>query len=129
MTKSEFIKYWVDSAEKDWTASEVLESGKSYVHALFFAHLTLEKLCKAHWVKDHASDHPPRIHNLISIIDKTVLKPNNEQRAFLEKMNSFQLEGRYPDYNNMIYKTTNKLFTKNILQQANTIRQWLLTSL
>ena len=129
MTKKEFIKYWVDSAEKDWVASDVLYKGKSYVHALFFVHLTLEKLCKAHWVKDHISNHPPRIHNLIYIIDKTILKPNIEQRAFLEKMNTFQLEGRYPDYNNIIYKTTDQIFTRDILQKAKAIREWLLTNL
>jgi|ERR1022692_4856951 AbiV family abortive infection protein len=129
MTKKEFIQYWVDSAQKDWQASEVLYKGKSYVHALFFAHLTLEKLSKAHWVKNHISNHPPRIHNLIFIIDKTILKPNDEQRAFLEKINAFQLEGRYPDYNNMIYRTSDKVFTHSTLQQANTIKEWLLINL
>lgn len=129
MTKNEFMQYWVVSALKDWDACDILYKGKSYVHALFFAHLTLEKLCKAHWVKNHISNHPPRIHNLLSIIDKTIMKPDNEQRAFLEKMNAFQMEGRYPDYNNIIYNTSNKNFTQDVLNQVNTIREWLLINL
>ncbi len=47
------ISYWVRSAEHDWEAAMTLfHSGKN-MHALFFAHLTIEKFLKAHWVKDN----------------------------------------------------------------------------
>jgi HEPN domain-containing protein len=50
MTKQEHIDYWVNTAAEDWDTVEVLFNGKKYLHALFWAHLVLEKLAKAHWV-------------------------------------------------------------------------------
>ena len=129
MTKEDYIKYWVETASKDWTATQTMFKGRVYVHALFWTHLVLEKLCKAHWIKSHQSNHPPKIHNLLYLIDSTPLKINLEQRAFLEKMNVFQLEGRYPDYKNTLYKSCNKKFTQEIITQAKDIRLWLLNSL
>ncbi len=129
MTKNDYIKYWENTAAKDWKAVQNMFKSKDYLHALFFAHLVLEKLCKAHWVKDHESNHPPKIHNLIYLIDNIPLKADAAQRAFLEKMNTFQLEGRYPDYKNTRYKMCNKKFTEETLKQANSIQLWLLKSL
>ncbi len=51
MTKQEHIQYWINSSEEDWkSVLSLFQSGRN-VHCLFFAHLTLEKLCKAIWVK------------------------------------------------------------------------------
>ncbi len=129
MTKQEHINYWKSTADKDWTATEEMFKAKIYVPALFFAHLVLEKLCKAHWVKDHQSNYPPKIHNLVYLIDNTQMKPDVKQRAVLDKMNTFQLEGRYPDYKNKLYKICTKKFTKDILKEVKEIRSWLLKTL
>jgi len=51
MTKEQYIDYWVDTAQKDWIAVESMFDTKNYLHCLFWAHLTLEKLAKALWVK------------------------------------------------------------------------------
>jgi HEPN domain-containing protein len=91
MTKKEHIAYWLKTANEDWKTVNYLLKGKRFVNTLFFAHLVLEKLCKAHWVKDNVGNHPPKIHNLIYLIDNTKLKVDSEQRQLLEKMNAFQL--------------------------------------
>lgn len=129
MTKKEHIAYWLKTANEDWKTVNYLLKGKRFVNTLFFAHLVLEKLCKAHWVKDNVGNHPPKIHNLIYLIDNTKLKVDSEQRQLLEKMNVFQLEGRYPDYTNTLYKMCDKKFTEETIKQANTLRLWLLNSL
>ena len=102
---------------------------KDYLHALFFAHLLLEKLCKAHWVKDNTGNIPPKIHNLIILIGKTKLELLDTDKQFLSQMNQFQLEGRYPDYTQRLYKTYKAHLTKNILDKVNTIRKCLLKNL
>lgn len=98
MTKQEYIQYWIETSERDWSSSEDLYKTGHYVHALFFAHLCLEKLCKAFWVCDNESNHPPKIHNLVYLLKQTTLELNDEQLDFLLVFNDFQLEGRYPDY-------------------------------
>ena len=61
MTKEEHIDYWVDTAEYDWTGAEGAFDTKNYMHCLFWAHLVLEKLAKAHWVKNHEDNIPPKV--------------------------------------------------------------------
>jgi HEPN domain-containing protein len=54
MEKKDYIEYWKSTAEKDWEAVGHLFEKGDYLHALFFAHLVLEKLLKAHHVKSAA---------------------------------------------------------------------------
>jgi hypothetical protein len=62
-------------------------------------------------------------------IQSSAQNPQAEQRAILEKMNAFQLEGRYPDYTDKLYKLCDKKFTGDILKRANKIQLWLLKAL
>ena len=64
-------------------------------HGLFFAHLALEKALKA-LVCRRTDDLAPRIHNLVHLgeLAGLVLKP--DQTKLLALMNTFQMEGRYP---------------------------------
>ena len=65
-------------------------------HCLFFAHLALEKLLKAH-VCLQTNDLAPRIHNLVLLAKLARLQMDDEQFNLLAVMNEFNLEGRYPD--------------------------------
>ena len=115
MTKKEHIAYWVGTANKDWQAIQTMYKARAYLHALFFAHLVLEKLCKAHWVKDNEENYPPKIHNLLNIVAKTNLQLPDADKDFFAIMNQFQLEGRYPDYKLELYKKYKSLQTRKIL--------------
>ena len=59
MNKSDYINYWRITALKDWDAVGHLFEKGDYLHALFFGHLVLEKLLKAHFVHDNLSGFPP----------------------------------------------------------------------
>jgi len=80
-------------------------------------------------VKDNEENAPPKIHILISLADKTKLILPDSDRKFLSEMNQFQLEGRYPDYMQNIYKIYKSKETKIILDQVNTLRKCLLKKL
>ncbi|MEN8127119.1 MAG: HEPN domain-containing protein [Planctomycetota bacterium] len=45
------IIYWSSGAEEDIAVAEELIGNKRYRHGLFFAHLALEKILKAHICK------------------------------------------------------------------------------
>ena len=51
MTKQEHINYWSFQVENDFKASEVLCLAAYYAQSLFWAHLSLENLLKALWLK------------------------------------------------------------------------------
>ena len=129
MIKEEYIAYWVRTANKDWGTVGDLYKTKNYLPALFFSHLVLEKLCKAHWVKDNVANTPPKIHNLIVIIEQTKCQITEEDKEFFRAMNQFQLEGRYPDYKDALYKIYKAANTKKILDKVNITRKWLLKKL
>ncbi|MFC1782168.1 HEPN domain-containing protein [Planctomycetota bacterium] len=92
---SEQIKYWKAGAQEDWEAAGVLvESGKIR-QGLFFAHLALEKLLKAHVCRQR-QEIAPRIHNLVRLAELADLKLDDNRLDTLAEMNEFNIEGRYP---------------------------------
>jgi HEPN domain-containing protein len=129
MTKEEHIKYWVDTAEYDWTGTDHAFVTKDYIHCLFWAHLVLEKLAKAHWVKTHEDKYPPRVHNVVWLLDESNVTLDKETIQFLKDFNDFQLSGRYPEYTKDIYKRCTKEYTMNKLEKVKEVRQCLLEML
>ena len=129
MTKEEHIAYWVETAERDWRAVKNMYKSKDYLQALFFAHLVLEKLLKACWVKDNEENIPPKIHNLVVITGKTKLNLNENDLEFLSSMNQFQMEGRYPDYTQKLYKLYKATQTKDVLDNVKMMRLCILKEL
>lgn len=66
-----------------------------YVQALFWAHLVLEKLCKALWVYKKNRQDYPYIHNLLRLIKESNVELSQGQIEFYAEMNQFQAQGRY----------------------------------
>ena len=129
MTKQQHIDYWVNTAEDDWGSVELLFNGKKYLQSLFWAHLVLEKLTKALWVKNHAENTPSKTHNLILLLEQSNIDLGEEKMRFLHDYNAFQLSSRYPDYLNEIYKVCTKQFTGIQLDKVKEIRKCLLEML
>jgi HEPN domain-containing protein len=89
------IDYWRNGAKDDWEAANQLIDGGKTRQGMFFAHLALEKILKAHICKS-TGKLAPKIHNLVRLseIARLQLKPGDIE--ILAEMNEFNLEGRYP---------------------------------
>ena len=121
MDVSRQVDYWRAGSKDDFEAAEVLlEKGKT-LQALFFAHLSLEKMLKAHITRT-TSDVPPRTHNLAQLSVLSRLDLTSEQREFLKRFNVFQLEGRYPD---QLGARPPAERAKQLLSQAKETLEWL----
>lgn len=129
MTKSDHIEYWKLSSEDDWITVLSLFQSARYIHCLFFAHLALEKLCKALWVKDNEGNIPPKIHNLVKILNETKQVFEEDDLAFLEEFNDFQLEGRYPDYLFKIRQICTLEYSTSIFNKVKEIKKCLIEKL
>jgi HEPN domain-containing protein len=129
MTKEQHINHWVNTAQYDWTGTEHAFGTKDYMHCLFWAHLVLEKLAKAHWVRTHQEDIPPKVHNVVWLLEQSNIDLGEDRMNFLKKFNEFQLSGRYPDYTNDIYKLCTKEFTIAQLDKVKEIRKCLIEML
>ena len=126
MTKAQHIGYWVNTATEDWLTVEVLLDRKRYLHGLFWAHLVLEKLTKALWVKSHEDNIPPKVHNIVWLLEESNVDLGNDMMEYLANFNDFQLSTRYPDYMNKMYQICTEVFTMQELEKIKEIRTCLL---
>jgi HEPN domain-containing protein len=126
LTKQQHIDYWLHSADEDWLTVEAMFTTKRYLHCLFWAHLMLEKLTKAHWVKNHTENIPPKVHNITWLMEESGIDLGEEITTFLIEFNRFQLSSRYPDYIGKINKICTETFTAKTLDKIKEIKQCLL---
>jgi len=125
MIAEEHINSLIAEAKQDIGASEALAAAGYYAHSLFFAHLVLEKLCKALWMKNKKSIDYPYTHNLTRLLKEINATLTNEQVQFYSDMNLFQAKGRYPDTLHAIENTiTNDTYVTIEVQLKKEI-QWL----
>ncbi len=82
------VAYWRSGADEDWQVAVELVSSDRTCHGLFFAHLAMEKLLKAH-VCRATRDLPPRIHPLLRLAERTALVLSEEQRIFLARFDRY----------------------------------------
>lgn len=119
------VTYWRDGAAEDWEVAQDLVKNGRVRHGLFFAHLALEKVLKAH-VCRHTQDLAPRLHNLIRLAKLAELSLTETQTDILAEMNAFNIEGRYPD---ILAPPPSQDEAKDYLRRAQEVYQWLTTQL
>jgi len=119
------VIYWRDSANEDWqVADELIQTGR-FRHGLFLVQLALEKILKAH-VCLHTQDLSPRIHNLTRLAEIAALQLAPHQFDVLAEMNTFNIEGRYP---NEIFPVLTKEEAYAYRNRAEEVFRWLMSQL
>jgi HEPN domain-containing protein len=116
------VKYWRKGADEAWeTAQDLVERDRRISFGLFFAHLALEKIIKAHvWrVKKTA---PPHIHNLSRLAELAEISLGDENKKVLAEINEFNIAGRYSD---MLLPPPSFEEAKQYLQRAKGTFKWL----
>ncbi|MBN2212390.1 MAG: HEPN domain-containing protein [Sedimentisphaerales bacterium] len=96
MNTSEQIQYWLNGSDEDISASQDLWEREHYRHAMYFAHLAIEKMLKA-FVTKATQAVPPRTHNLMRLAQLGNVEFNDQQQEFIREFGVYQIEGRYPD--------------------------------
>ncbi len=125
MDIQEHINYWLASAQNDLDAAEQLFASTKYDWSLFIGHLVVEKTLKAYFVYRHANKLPPKTHNLLKLAELSHLALTEEQRLFLDEVNDFNLEVRYPEYRREFYKLCTEEFAGRYFTQMKDFSQWL----
>jgi HEPN domain-containing protein len=115
------IEYWVKEADSASDTARILIKKKRYLHGLFFCHLTIEKIIKAHVVKA-TNQIPPKSHNLFRLLENAGVEVTDENAEFLGVLMRYQLEGRYPGYNPQI---PDKKRVKEYFRKTSEILLWL----
>ena len=121
MTKSDHIGYWRKESERNWETALYLVAGRQFVMGLFMFHLVIEKLLKAHWVKDNVDNFPPRTHDLQLLHNQTELDLPAEDYDFLAVISQWSIDTRYPDYKNKIYSIATEDYIGKQQQRIKTL--------
>lgn len=129
LTKEGHIDYWKREADRNWETALYLKNGSQRVMALFMLHLIVEKLLKAHWVKDNVDNQPPRTHDLQNLHNQTELDLPAEEYDYLAIVNQWSIDTRYPDYKEKIYAIATETYVDNQFEKISKLKTWLLEKL
>ena len=118
------MRYWKNSAERNWQSALVLFRNKHFDACLFFVHLTIEKVLKG-LVVLRTQQLAPFIHDLVKLARLAELTPTKEQIEQLEMINTFNIAGRYDNAKFDFYKRCTPVYTKTNLAKSKRIYLWL----
>jgi hypothetical protein len=68
---------------------------------------------------------PPKTHNLVKLAEKSFLELTDDQKIFLDEVNDFNLEIRYPDYKKAFYLQCSRGYTTEYFNKIKEFYQWL----
>jgi AbiV family abortive infection protein len=122
------VDYWRENAQDAFETAQQLYEGKKYHHALFFSHLYLESIIKAHIVQQ-TGNHPLPIHDLQKLLITIVPNLTPDQKDELNQITSFCVEARYPEHKQKLYQKATPEYTKAWMNKIKEHAQWLNTSL
>lgn len=122
------VKYWRETSDKDYrTMQNLLKSG-DFSWAMFLGHLVLEKLLKAHYVKN-IQKHPIITHDLLRLATKAGLEISEETEEWLDDISTFNINARYDNYKQDFYKLCTKEFAEIWSERIENLRKWLIKGL
>jgi HEPN domain-containing protein len=121
------IAYWRNLALKDLQfASRLIErEEEEMLYCLFFLHLALEKVFKAHIVKQ-TKQLPPKTHNLLLLAEIGKVSLSEQQTDFCGRINLYNIESRYP---NLFIPSPTLQRAKEYFEQTKEILEWLIKQL
>ena len=115
------LAYWRDGAAEDIRAARILIDKRCVRHGLFFAHLAVEKLLKAHVVRSTGSV-PPKTHVLPKLAGLAGLRVPQEHQSFISRFDRYQVAGRYPDSSAPLIPLRR---ARQLLREAQEVCKWL----
>jgi len=123
---SEKSEYWIEIAEYDIETAKAMLVSKRFLYVGFMCHQAIEKTIKAYYcsIKDEI---PPFTHNLKSLAEQCdlILLISEEQLDFIEEILPMNIEARYPKHKEMLFKLLTPQKCKEIIQQTESLCQWI----
>jgi len=118
------VQHWVETSDNDFQTMHILFRSKTYHWALFTGHISLEKMLKAFFVKQHRK-HAPFTHNFYRLAELGGLYISEEYADWLFKITTFNLNARYDDYKKEFYDTCTANFAKEWIEKIKLLLQWI----
>lgn len=122
------VQHWIDTSEQDFRTMQNLMKSCDYSWAMFLGHLVLEKLLKAHYVKNQKK-HALFTHDLLRLATNAGLNFNDEIEEWFDEISTFNINARYDNYKQDFYKLCSKEFASLWSERIIKLRVWLINEL
>ncbi|SNQ60834.1 HEPN domain-containing protein [Candidatus Methanoperedens nitratireducens] len=117
---------WFKQADYDMETAEFMFKGQRYFYAVFMCHLSIEKALKGLIIHKN-KEAPPKTHNLLYLIEIINLELPEDMYDFVFTLNRVSVLTRYPDNLQRMLNEYNMDKTKEILEKARELLEWLKT--
>jgi len=106
-------------ADYDFETAKVMLETKRLLYVGFMCHQTIEKALKAAVLQATGAP-PPKIHNLIRLSELSGLRENlsEKQRVFLRYLNPMNVETRYTENKDRIFRSLTARTCSEMLAQT-----------
>jgi len=121
---NKLILEWFKQADYDLATAKVMFKSRRYIYTVFMCHLSIEKALKGLYGKILTNE-PPKIHDLINLLDKIQLAVPLELKDFIGQINQMSIVTRYPDNLSNLQKVLSHKTAYNILTHTNEVLKWL----
>ncbi|MBU1262537.1 HEPN domain-containing protein [bacterium] len=117
---------WLKQADYDINTAEFMFDGGRYFYAVFMCHLSIEKALKGLYL-ERLKEVPPKVHNLIYLLNKAGIKPPEDIGRFLVKLNEASVVTRYPDNIEKLQRDYTKDVVRDIVSKSKEALEWIKT--
>lgn len=115
---------WLKQADYDMSVAEYMYSGGKYFYAVFMCHLAIEKALKGLF-QERLNEIPPKVHNLVYLLDKTGGKQPEDIGKFLVKLNEANVATRYPEELAVLQRNYTQPVVNDILSKSKEALEWI----
>jgi len=115
---------WLKQADYDFDTARFMCSGGRYFYAVFMCHLAVEKALKGLY-QQQRQETPPKTHNLIYLLDRIGLMPDQDKGRAMTRLNEANVTTRYPDDIDRLRSSYTQETTMQVLSQTQEILEWI----
>jgi HEPN domain-containing protein len=120
------FNYWLNECFETLDVAKVLYQKNKYLESAFFCNLACEKILKAA-ITRNTNQIPPKTHALVRLAKLSGIYDlmGDQQKRLLNRINAFQIEGRYPEDRKRLYETTPPQEFQFILDKTEELILWI----
>ncbi|MBI5740627.1 MAG: HEPN domain-containing protein [Nitrospirae bacterium] len=115
---------WFAQAGYDFKTAEAMFNARRYIYTVFMCHLSIEKALKG-LLTQRLNNTPPKVHNLIYLIERTGITPPENLMEFVIQLNKVSVPTRYPEELKVLIKDYSRQRTNDILKSTGRLLRWL----
>jgi HEPN domain-containing protein len=125
--ESNKIRYWIEIAQNDLEAAQILLAGKQYLYMGFMCQQAIEKTLKACFIM-HKKTIPPFTHNLTLLAkDSSIYTDFSvEQKTLLDLLQPLNIEARYPSFREKLRNDLDEQVSSDLFLNTTELYQWLI---